>query len=106
MGWSSRVMRRRRRKSRKGEIVCRCRAYRFPHRMMGGSCSGLDFVEEFFSDNSWGECRDCRYWSCSDGIECEVVLGLDVAWECPALADYLDRHEVPVPSSVGRKCWS
>lgn len=38
---------RRFRKRRKGELTCSCPAYAFPHRMMGGKCSGIAFVEDF-----------------------------------------------------------
>lgn len=96
---------RKRRKKRHGEITCTCRAYRFPHRLMGGRCKGRSFVEGFFSDNMWGECRDCRYFFVEDGLECEVCNGSEDPWECPALSEYLDRAEVPVPLKLGRKRW-
>lgn len=93
------------RKPRKGEVVCTCRAYPFPHRMMGGRCSGSSFVVEFFSDNAWGSCRQCRYLVLDCGLECEVVLGLEPAHECPEFSEYLDRHETPVPRRLGRRRW-
>ena len=98
-------LKRRKRKSRKGEIVCSCLAYRFPHRLTSGRCSGLWFVEEFFEGNAWGSCRSCRYLCLDNGLDCEVVLGLEPAHECPEFSEYLDRNEVPVPSVLGRKSW-
>ena len=47
------------RKRRPGEVVCRCGAYKVPHRMMGGECNGGHIVVETFEKQMWGECRDC-----------------------------------------------
>lgn len=96
---------RKRRKRRLGEITCTCPAYPFPHRLMGGRCSGSSFVHDFFSDNMWGECRQCRYCFVEDGLECEVCNGLEPSWECPGLSEFLDRAEVPVPKKLRRKRW-
>lgn len=44
-------------------------------------------------------------WEAKDienGIECEVLDGRESSYECPALTDFLDAHEVPCK---GRNRW-
>lgn len=93
------------RRSRKGEVICNCNAYKFPHRMCGGRCIGSEFIEEFFNDNAWGECRQCNHLCMDNGLDCAVLLRVEDFWECPALAEFLDRHEVPVPKTLNRERW-
>lgn len=93
------------RRRRIGEVVCNCRAYPFPHRMMGGKCKGYSKVVEFFEDQASAECRTCRYCFLDSGFECEVVNGTERTHECPHLSEFLDRNEVPVPKKLGRKRW-
>lgn len=97
---------RKHRKARKGEIVCTCRAYPFPHRMMGGKCRGYAFVEETWeSSYGSGDCRSCNYLQREEGYYCEVIEGQEPPWECPQLAEHLDREEVPVPKRLGFRRW-
>ena len=50
-----------RRKPRRGEYVCTCGAYRFPHRFGGGRCSGYFIaVEQWESHYGTGDCRHCN----------------------------------------------
>jgi len=65
----------------------------------------MDFIEEFFADNSWGECKRCCSWYVDGGPSCEVIDGREDWHECPAMSDYLDRNEVPVPKRLRRKSW-
>lgn len=85
------------RRARSGEVVCRCKAYRrsrppngFPHRQFGGRCNPLAWVKEFFG---WDkrECRDCH---CFNGLECEVCVGVETTFQCPALRDYVRYEDI------------
>ncbi len=80
-------MTRKRRKRRPGEVVCRCGAYRFPHRMMGGACDGRIFVARIFADQMWTGCRDCFFLEADDdgNRRCQVVDGREDALQCPVL---------------------
>src|SRR5690242_7037254 len=77
------------RKHRKGEVVCRCGAYGFPHRMMGGACSGGAFVET--TREAMRECKGCTF---DDEGECQVVQGRDTTVQCPALQDFIRYHDI------------
>lgn len=87
-----------RRKKREGEVVCRCRAYPFPHRMLGGACTGKGFVLTFFERNLWSECRGCHFLDTEDPCEtrCQVVDGLEPPMECPGLQELVDYEDMPL----------
>mgnify|MGYP003621682021 CR=1 FL=1 len=55
------------RKRRAGEVICRCGAYKWPHRMMGGRCDGGALVYKTFEEQAWGSCRDCHFRIDDDG---------------------------------------
>lgn len=87
--------------------MCRCGAYRFPHRMMGGLCDGGGFVVKFFENNIGGACRHCN---CMDdnGYECQVESGREPPQQCPELQDVLRSEGVklygvnkPPPKRMG-----
>jgi hypothetical protein len=40
------------RKKRKEEDICRCQAYKFPHRFGGGNCDGKQIAESCFEEAS------------------------------------------------------
>lgn len=83
------------RKRRPGEVVCRCGAYRFPHRMMGGACDGGALVERTFEAQVWGDCRDCVHVEIDEETterRCQVLEGREALLNCPALADTI-RYE-------------
>ncbi len=84
------------RKSRPGEVVCRCRAYRFPHRLTGGACVGVEYVEATWEANyGGGECRECRYLDDEYGDrQCQVVNGAEPARACPVFQELLRANEV------------
>ena len=63
------------RKRRVGEVICRCGAYRFPHRMMGGRCDGGALVYKTFEEQAWGSCRDCHFRIDDD------AASLNVTWQ-------------------------
>lgn len=87
-----------RRKPRKGEVVCRCGVYRFPHRQLGGACNGGAFVSTYFDEQMHGGCRDCHFLTRSDDgdIRCEVLDGRDSLLNCPALSDHIRYHSIPL----------
>jgi hypothetical protein len=69
------------------EIVCKCSAYKFPHRMMGGKCTGHTWVVEFWEQRyGSNECADCINFS--NGV-CEVVEEQEPPLQCPELVDML-----------------
>lgn len=83
------------RKRRVGEYVCRCGAYRFPHRMMGGRCDGGAFVADTFENQKWGACRDCtmcEFVPEEGENRCQVLDGRDTTMQCPELAEHV-RYE-------------
>lgn len=83
------------RKRRTGENVCRCGAYKFPHRFMGGACDGAYVVAETFEKQKWADCRDCPLYEVDHErgvIECQALEGREELRECPALIDVI-RHE-------------
>lgn len=85
------------RKVRVGERVCRCGAYKFPHREMGGNCDGGAFVYRHFEQQIWGDCRDCHFREHREEdcvIECQVLEGRDEVIECPALQEHIRYHEI------------
>ena len=74
------------RKRRPGEVVCRCGAYTFPHRMMGGACEG----------KKWASCRDCmlRETSEEEGHRCQVLDGREPPMECPDLQEVVQYERI------------
>lgn len=78
------------RRRRAGEVVCRCGAYKFPHRWMGGDCNGGAFVSSLWERTcGGGECRGCPLIDeGGDGERiCQVVAGIEEIMQCPELAD-------------------
>lgn len=94
--------------SRVGEVICRCDAYKFPHRLIGGRCNGYDFVEKLWETTyGSGVCSDCGNLTTREGYtQCEVVHGGEKPRHCPQLSEYLDYEEVPVPLKYERTSWS
>lgn len=87
-----------RRAKRPGEVICRCGAYGFPHRFMGGLCDGAAYVSEVWEKQQWGGCRGCVFyaqrgpeeWDDGYGLHtCQVLLGQEEVRECPELADHI-----------------
>jgi len=88
----------RKRKSRKGEYVCDCKAYQFPHRHSGGRCDGQEFVEEFW-EGSWGSgvCSTCNSLEKEDyGMNCQVVSGTESPDNCRAYQEFIEINEIKV----------
>lgn len=86
------------RKPRKGEHVCTCPAYRFPHRFSGGRCSGFFLVaEQWESHYGSGDCRNCNSLNTTDEIPyCEVYEGSERVQGCPAWQEFVHFNEIKV----------
>jgi hypothetical protein len=69
--------------------VCNCRAYKFPHRFLGGACNGAAWIAEIH--DPWSVCKGCNFLA-DDGITCQVLEGLEPINKCPELQDYI-RYE-------------
>lgn len=76
------------RKRRNGEVVCRCGAYRFPHRFLSGDCDGSGYVQEIYEP--WSTCKGCNFLE--DGITCVVLDGREPVYHCPELQEF-ERYE-------------
>lgn len=82
------------RKPRKGEYVCRCYAYKFPHRFGGGRCKGRNIVEDYWEAHyGTGDCSNCI--SYEEGI-CQVVDGQEEVTECPVWQEFVSYEEIKI----------
>ena len=84
------------RRKRKGEYVCNCYAYKFPHRMFGGRCSGQAWVEALW-EKTYGTsvCGDCALCYQEDYCRgCEVCDGRESPLECPELQAFVEVNEI------------
>lgn len=80
---------------RKGEYVCYCSAYKFPHRFTGGRCSGYDFSQEYWEAHyGAGDCTHCPCFNSREGYECEVVTGQERVSQCRAFQEFVHVNEV------------
>lgn len=85
------------RKPRKGEHVCRCHAYRFPHRFGGGRCTGYSVVSDYWERHyGSGDCANCLLL---DEGECQVVNGQEKTRECPVFQEFVQYHEIKLKKS-------
>ena len=68
--------------------ICKCSAYKFPHRI-GGKCDGSAFAEFIFYSGN----RMCKECNCRNKDECDVVNGAESISEAEC---YIDRqHRYP-----------
>lgn len=84
--------------------ICRCTAYRFPHRFMSGDCTGwqvLELVMENHGDVCLNGCSNCREdgdgWTEPRMISCVLFEG-DKQGEpddCPGLSYYVEEKHEP-----------
>lgn len=100
------------RKRRQGEVVCRCAAYSFPHRRMGGDCDGGIVVGETWETQQYGDCRECVHFEVSqdEGLRCKVLHGGESVRECPALQEHvrfegIKLYGVNAPPKKGPLCF-
>lgn len=88
-----------RRKARRGEVVCTCGAYPFPHRQMGGRCNGAFIVRQTWDCQR--ECMQCHLREERDGdygieYHCQALEGREELTECPALDEHIRFNEIPL----------
>jgi hypothetical protein len=93
-------MKKPKRKPRKGEHVCNCYAYRFPHRFGGGNCTGSWIADETWEANygCGNPCDNCNNLNEDyNGIKyCEVYQGQEEIKECPAYQEFVEYNEIKV----------
>lgn len=84
------------RKPRKGEYVCTCSAYRFPHRFGGGKCSGFWIVvDQWESYYGTGSCSHCNAYNTTEAVGyCEVVEGNERVDVCSVFDEFINQHEI------------
>ena len=91
------------RRSRPGEVVCRCATYGFPHRFSGGRCTGVEIVERHWNQ-AWGggACQDCHFLDDDEGDRvCQVVRGQERVTECPVWVEFVRVNEVRLGPRYG-----
>jgi len=76
--------------------TCKCKAYTFPHRLVGGKCTGEGWVEHYFNFGDKTFCNDCPWHSIDKEYDidfCRIIEGDEgfVPTECPALLSQLRR---------------
>ena len=81
------------RKKRKGEYICECSAYRFPHRFGGGRCTGVFLVQNHWEEYYGGstECRACpirEYWGCP------ILEGVEQPQHCMVWQEFVRVNEI------------
>ena len=66
------------------QLTCRCKAYKFPHRWMGGKCTGIAFVNWYWFSRNEGraECENC---GSNNEFECHVITGQEDVHQCQAI---------------------
>lgn len=82
---------------RKGEFICDCTAYKFPHRFSGGKCNGNFIVEETWNKNYGlcGSCENCNLVNKTDSVPyCEVLEGQEPENECPDWQEFVEFNEI------------
>lgn len=86
------------RKHRKGEYVCNCSAYHFPHRWGGGRCSPFRWVAAYWETYMGGAvCASCHCYAFG---ECQVDVGIEDAAQCAALEDFVLDEEITPPKGL------
>ena len=82
------------RKHREYEKTCNCRAYKFPHRMLGGRCEGLAIViNHYNSDNN--DCADCV--SRDDDYSCQVIEGREDTQHASCMQEFIRYEGIKPP---------
>ncbi len=82
------------RKPREYEKTCTCRAYSFPHRLFGGSCTGRKIVALTYYHNHGGSCSDCILNDCGS---CQVISGIEDTKHAPCVQEFIQYEGVRPP---------
>jgi len=80
------------------DVVCRCGAYKFPHRQFGGRCSLQNWVDRFYSPQR-SDCDSCINFA-DEG--CQVVDGLEQPAHCPELRAYIKYESITLYGGTRR----
>ena len=70
------------------QLVCKCSAYPFPHRLGGGKCYGREWAEAYFL---WVK-EECEFCNANSGW-CEVATGQEPISRCQGKAAWLHAGE-------------
>lgn len=81
------------RKKRKGEYVCNCDAYSFPHRFGGGKCTGFEVVSDHWG-TYYGHCDECQTCNNLDSAVCQVMQGVERETECQVFQEFIEYEEI------------
>ena len=80
-------MRYTKRRKPRPQVTCECRAYKFPHRLSGGRCSGSEWAESYL--HTVGTmCRQCNCFRPETG-SCDVANGAESISYCEGYIDFL-----------------
>ncbi|MGB3921871.1 MAG: hypothetical protein WBL19_01130 [Minisyncoccia bacterium] len=73
-------------KRKRVQVTCVCSAYKFPHRIDGGRCTGDAWAASYFE--LVGEC--CKRCVANRGAdECDVACGAESIMACEGFRDHL-----------------
>jgi hypothetical protein len=78
------------RKKRKGEYICNCRAYKFPHRFGGGKCNMIQIAEDSLFT------RICANCSLYRGFFCEAIEGQESVREGACFQEFVELNEIKI----------
>lgn len=81
------------RKSRKGEYICSCNSYKFPHRFGGGKCTGIIIIQNHWN-LYWGSDDTCSTCNLNNNGNCEVLLGLEKETECSIFVEFINYESI------------
>lgn len=85
------------RKPRKGETVCNCDAYDFPHRFFGGACIGEWIITETWEKNyGGGICKSCNMYN---GAQCDIYEGLEDVRKGECFMEFVEFNEINIKNT-------
>lgn len=73
------------------EITCRCSAYKFPHRLSGGKCTGSEWAQSYYFDIK----TECEFCNCNCDNHCDVATGQESINECEGAIH--DGNDISLP---------
>ena len=75
---------------------CNCSAYKFPHRIGSGRCSGSVWATFYFNTIRTA-CDGCN---CTDGKTCDVSDGRESIFECEAADEFNRQGHLLIPCQL------